>query len=462
MEYERFFAELTPRLDAARSMERDLDRKLAHRFNVFDFLRKNSEQERVPELRLSRIIAHLLDPRQTHGQDTLFLRAFLKAAGLNGYRDWPEVDGAGLFVKVKCEHSTPAGRSIDILVRIESEAGGEAYGLAFENKPYADDEENQVQDYLEYLREEFGDRFLFVYLSSNGAGPSEASLPIKELVKWKGRLAIMPYCWDGPRRADDFDGLRVGTSLADWLGECRKNCEAERLRCFLEEFKAICREIGGQSAMSDGEREAAVQFMLANPDNLKTAQAVYDSWSDILDRIGPTFLESLRVRIKATLNERETLKPFVHDMRVVCQYDARAYKSHLSMYRLSWTQYRVETEIDRTCIQLNNAGKGPCGWYIGVCAPMDRKEMEPEDNERQKSLENRLNDAFRESGGKSTDWWPWYSYVNADKRDWRQLVPNLYRESQGQGGELMTHFVEKFVEVTEKALPVIDGIERVR
>ena len=88
--------------------------------------------------------------------------------------------------------------------------------------------------------------------------------------------------------------------------------------------------------------------------------------------------------------------------------------------------------------------------------------MEPEDNERQKSLENRLNDAFRESGGKSTDWWPWYSYVNADKRDWRQLVPNLYRESQGPGGAITTYFVEKFVEVTEKALPVIDGIERVR
>ena len=147
-------------------------------------------------------------------------------------------------------------------------------------------------------------------------------------------------------------------------------------------------------------------------------------------------------------------------MSVLCQYDARAYKSHLSLYRQRWTRYPVEKEIDRTCIQLNNAGKGPCGWYIGVCAPMDRKEMPPDDIARQKSLENELNDAFRESVGKSSDWWPWYSYVNADKSDWRQLVPNLYSESQGQGGEIMTYFVEKFVEVAEKALPVIDDIER--
>ena len=68
MEYGRFFAELTARLDAAGKLEREFDRKLAHRFNIFDYLRKNSEQDRVPELRLSRIIAHLLDPRQTHGQ----------------------------------------------------------------------------------------------------------------------------------------------------------------------------------------------------------------------------------------------------------------------------------------------------------------------------------------------------------------------------------------------------------
>ena len=57
MEYERFFAELVPRLDSARVLERELDRKLAHRFNVLDYLRDD-------ELGLSRIIADLLNPRK--------------------------------------------------------------------------------------------------------------------------------------------------------------------------------------------------------------------------------------------------------------------------------------------------------------------------------------------------------------------------------------------------------------
>ena len=456
MEYGRFFAELTARLDAAGTLEREFDRKLAHRFNVFDYLRKNSEQERVPELQLSRIIAHLLDPRQTHGQETLFLRAFLDSAGLTSERGWPDVDGNGIAVGVETEHSTRDNRSIDIFVEIV--AGKQRYCLAIENKPYANDLENQVHDYLKYVSEEDFERFLLIYLSPNGEGPSKESVTRKKLVEWKGRFAIMPYSWGHPRRADHFDEFRNCGSLADWLEECRKNCDAERLRWFLEDFRAFCRTIGGHTVISK-ENEAAVKFVLSNPENLKTAQVVYDSWSDVLGRVGPPFLQALRERIEATAKERETLKAFAHDMRVLCRYDARSYKSHLSLYRQSWTQYSTEQEIDRTCIQLNNAGNGPCGWYIGVCAPMNRKEMPPDDSERQQRLDKELKHTFRESDGKSTDWWPWYSYVNADKRDWRQLVPDLDREGQAQTGEIMTYFVDKFIEVAEKALPVINDIE---
>ena len=36
--YLQFFAELSPRLDTAKALERELDRQLARRFNVFDYL----------------------------------------------------------------------------------------------------------------------------------------------------------------------------------------------------------------------------------------------------------------------------------------------------------------------------------------------------------------------------------------------------------------------------------------
>ena len=459
MEYERFFAELTARLDAAGKLEREFDRKLAHRFNIFDYLRKNSEQDRVPELRLSRIIAHLLDPRQTHGQGTLFLRAFLDSAGLNGDRGWPDVDGNEIAVDVETEHSTRDHRSIDIFVEIVADK--QRYCLAIENKPYADDLENQVQDYLKYLSEEHLERFLLIYLSPNGEGPSEESVPRKKLVEWKGRFAIMPYSWGQPRRADHFDAFRNCGSLADWLEECRKNCDAERLRWFLEDFRAFCETIGGQTVISK-ENEAAVKFVLSSPDNLKTAQVVYDSWSDVLGRVGPTFLQALSGRIEAAVKERETLKAFAHDICVRCQYGPKAYKSNVRLYRKRWTEYPegypVDQELNRqTCIRLENQREGPSDWIVGVSSPMDLRKMPGDCQQRQQDLKKEITDVLY--SGRSTDWWLWYSEVNADKDDWRHFVPDLHREGQAQAGEIMTYFVDKFIEVAEKAVPVINDIE---
>ena len=67
----RLLQELTPHLHAARAIERELDRHLARRSNVFRYLRDD-------ELGLSRIIADLLDPTGEHGQGTTFLEAIVQ------------------------------------------------------------------------------------------------------------------------------------------------------------------------------------------------------------------------------------------------------------------------------------------------------------------------------------------------------------------------------------------------
>ena len=67
----RLLQELTPQVHAARAVERELDRQLARRFNIFRYLRRD-------ELGLSRIIADLLDPIAEHGQGTMFLESMLE------------------------------------------------------------------------------------------------------------------------------------------------------------------------------------------------------------------------------------------------------------------------------------------------------------------------------------------------------------------------------------------------
>ena len=450
---DRFFAELASRLDTTRRVEREFDRKLAHRFNVFNYLRED-------ELGLSRVIADLLDPEKKHGQGELFLRTLLDLAGLSGTPDWPDVDGNGVCIAVKSEHSIRrAGRRIDILVRIRR-AGEKAYGLAIENKPYAGDQKNQVQDYLKYLKQEYGERFLLIYVSPNGEAPSEESLPRRTLGEWKDRFAIMPYHEAHVRPAKDFDDFRLGGSLVDWLEACRKNCEAERLRWFLEDFKVLCGEIGGHT-VTDHEKETAVRFVL---DNLQTAQVVYESWSVVVDRVCEKFLETMCDRIKTEVEGRAALKAFAHDTCICYRYSPKAFESTVWLYRKHWNEYPEDHPTDRerkmrTCIRLQNLGRGPSGWIVGVSSPVDLQKSPGDYKKRWQRLEKELKDAFRESTGKSSDWWPWYEDVKRDWSDWRQLVPDLHREWKEPDGEIMTYFVDKFIDIAERAIPVINDIE---
>ena len=448
---DRFFAELASRLDTTRRVEREFDRKLAHRFNVFHYLRED-------ELGLSRVIADLLDPQKNHGQGKLFLRTLLDLARLRGTPDWPDVEGNQVSIVVKSEQRIRAGGRIDILVQIR--VGNETYGLAIENKPYASDQKNQVQDYLKYLKDKYPERFLLIYLSPNGEAPSEESLPRRTLVEWEGRFAIMPYHEAHVRRMRDLDDFRLRGSLADWLDACRKNCEAERLRWFLEDFKVRCGEIGGHT-VTDNEKETAVQFVLSR-DHLQTAQVVYESWSVVVDRVCEEFLKTLRDGIETAGQEK--LKAFAEDMCIGYQYSPKAFESTVWLYRKHWNEYPEDHPTDRerkirTSIRLQNLGRGPSVWIVGVSTPVDLRKRPGDDyKKRWQRLEKELKDAFRESTGKSSDWWPWYEDVR-DWRDWRQLVPALHRECQGQDDEIMTYFVDKFIDIAEQAIPVIDNIE---
>ena len=458
MEYQRFFAELAPRLVTARVLEHELDRNLARRFNVLDYLRDD-------ELGLSRIIADLLNPKASHGQGALFLRTFL--ASLDRSKEghhwphWPNLDETPITVEV--ERRIPADRRIDVSVQIGS--GDAANCLAIENKPYAGDQKNQVKDYLEYLEEKYVDRFLLVYLSPTGEGPSEGSIGKEELAKeeWKDRFAIMPYHRGQADQADGFEAFRIPYSLAGWLGECRKNCEVDRLRWFLRDAETFCqRTFGGQAMTTDSETKAVRDFLLSepfNPENLKTAKVVHDSWSAVRNEVCERFLEQLRSRIETAVKEK--LKDSASDIEVDCDYNGESrYSCAVWLYRKCWTPYSgaQSDSAGRTSIGLQAQGTGPNDWYIGVCSPMDKNEMAGEDEVRRQCLDEKLKEQF--ALGRSTPWWPRVDRVDKDKRDWDSLVLDLHQECKEEGGEITRYFVDRFTEIAEKAIPIIDDIEK--
>ena len=454
MEFKQFFDELNSRSKAAKELDRELDQRLAHRFNVFDYLQDD-------ELGLSRVIADLLDPEASHGQGTVFLRSLLGLKALQNRREWPSLDGSQIWVDVEREKRTSEGRRIDIAVKISS-SDDKPYCLAVENKPYADDQDSQVSDYLKYLSKEFRERFLLIYISPIGQGPSEESISETEIREWKEHFVIMPYDVSQEEPSDRFyDDFRIRHSVADWLRECQRNCEVDQLRWFLRDAEIFCRRrFGGQPMTTSAERKVAFDYIYSTPSHLKNALAVYESWPDVVDRVCKKFLEELLCGIKSSAKEHKELTKFYSDMRFNVNYKNRAgaWESSLWLYRESWTPYPLEKQgIGRTCIVLQNASPGPRKWEIGVCSPIPKSRMDDKYREQREFLNVKLERAF--GRGKETDNCPRWLTLAADKRNWDELVPDLHQENENQDGEIMSYFVDQFIDVAARAIPIINRIE---
>lgn len=217
-----FFTGLGQVVRIAERAQAELDRRVATRFSLFDFFYER-------ETDLSRVIGGLLDPGGTHGQGDTFLRLFLDEVRgvLNDEVGEHFPTGNLLDSRVFLEHSTDMGRSIDIVVRVRGDIW-----IGIENKPWAEEQTNQVSDYFTYLRarpnRKAKSNAWLVYLSGDGKPPETLPKDTKESM----RCPTLPY-----RGAE-----RGSRSLEKWVEKCRAECEAERVRWFLTDLLEYIRK----------------------------------------------------------------------------------------------------------------------------------------------------------------------------------------------------------------------------
>ena len=487
--------ELTPHLRAARTVELELDRHFARRFNVFRYLRDD-------ELGLSRVIADLLDPDAEHGQGTAFLDAMLEllevapeavgsgrsggaaSGGRRGAAAWkvrlarPGSTGAER-IRVARERRTTRGRFIDVTVDIPTRDA--AFCLAFENKPYAEDQPGQCRDYLRFLEEQYGERFLLVYLPPRYRMPDESSLPPADRERWKNHFRVLPYVGDDApgdgdpadedgvaigRAGSDEDGVAIGragsgeddapavdaakdhkaaaamedaavgdgASLADWFGTCCKLSDAERLRWFLREAQLFCREhLRGYRNMTDTEARYVREYLDENPKHLHAAFAVARAWPAVKHDVCRRFLEHLKVRVEEGVwgempEAREKLQ-------VNCRYEGdKRWSNSLELGRM---------------IMIQSAGPGPNGWIWGIRNP------------RPKTLRQELLAALERRGLSlqlEDDGWPQYEYLPRHGH-WDHLVPELDQEITEGRGKITDYYVSGLLGIAAKAIPAFDEVE---
>lgn len=440
---ERFFAEVAPRLDTAQTLDDELDRQLARRFNVFRYLRTD-------EIGFSKMIADLLDPTSDHGQGAAFLQLLIeKLAATTTSRDFAK-DTSLARARVQTErHIEIDGRrrQIDISVEIDSKRG-----FAIESKSNnAGDQEGQVEDYLSWLEREYSHSSMLIYLSPTGDGPSEVSVAretIKALDKTEAprRLVIMP-CDSSDPSNDEFDNLRLPFSLVDWLADCRRNCDVDRLRWYLREAEMYCRQRYGENIMTDSKKTAVADFVRGSRKNVATALAIYETWPEVACKIKCGFLRLIWNELPDELLGHGDWHWGYNDGQ-------GRFESYIFARRKCWRPYLVDGQERFTELYLQANSKESSNWYIGVYSPA-ASSVSKGGRERREELHEELG----KLGKNQYPFWPYWEWVNKEYRDWNALSPELNEELREGGGEIADYFYKKFEEVASQVTPIIDSIE---
>ena len=429
-----FFLDLSWCFRTAEALEREINRHLAPRFNVFRYLRRD-------ELGLSRMIADLLDPNARHGQGTSFLEALLDTLPRNQRRVNTRGATPSNPISVQRERLTTTGGRIDITVDIPD--GDRTFCLAFENKPYAADLPGQMKAYLKYLKAQYGSDFLLVYLPpASGDGPSEASLSKEDRDRWKKYHVVMPYAGED--------------SLVDWLANCRSRCDAERMRWFLREAESYFRSRFGEPTMTKDTVTGMVRdYLSSNPSQLRTALAVHDAWRHVRADICKRFLEHLHQVVTERIRDEKS--QLASDLRVEWTYGGdKIHSNTLWITHDSWVTYD-NTARRRTRIQFRSEGKGPNRWIWGISQPKRLEQMTGAEKDRRTRLVAALKDR-RLRLAHDGIWWPQYE---TPKRyaDWDPLVPELHEECEKGGGTITAFITDNLLSIAAKAIPAIEEVE---
>ena len=433
-DYQRFFDGLAPRLETARTLERELDTQLARRFNVFDYLRTD-------ELGLSRVIADLLDPNGKHGQGNTFLRLLLDRLECSDASK--DLDHAN--VEVEVEKAIKDNRRFDICVRI-----GE-HCLAIENKPYAGDQPNQIKDYLGWLKDRRFKTSRLIYLPPQGEPPSPESVKLTHLeagLHKNHSFKVMPYhkgqgdSWD-----DDFDNYRLDYTLAEWLADCRKNCDVDKISWFLRETETFCERTFGGHTVASNKIKTIDDFLLSDEKNWDTALTVFKSLPQVRKDVCLNFMEMIF----------NAPSPYEYPNDLLWSWDFTEKRGrticYVKMFKESWRPYEASGERTEIRIEADDRA-GPNSWFIGIRFGNGR--VNEDERERLQQLETRL--AILGEVPKSWPGWHWWQWVDERYQDWDHLIPTLARECKKRT-KIKRYFAERLAEVAKVAIPIIDEIE---
>lgn len=259
----KLLLEVTASNKSLRKAKELLAYSFAPDFRLFDFMRADEQG-------LSRCIASLLDPRGTHGQGDTYLKLFLNSLELETWQEIGNLTATQVFIEYPAN-----GRRIDLLLKFGS---GEV--LAIENKPWAQDQYNQLADYAEFLNKaNKKTNWLLIYLANKS--PSEYSIAPD----------LQRYLTD--KECFSIYGFE---KLTDWLEHCLAVTRPIKVRFFIEELKFFIDEQVNGRYLMENENET-INLITASTDNMRAAFDITNNLVNAQEKLLQQLKEQLNTKI---------------------------------------------------------------------------------------------------------------------------------------------------------------------
>ena len=411
-----FFSVLNQKLKVHRQTKRHLDRFLSTDFNVFTFIKPD-------EKRLSNVIANLLNPASSHGQQHVFLDTFLRRIGKDDLCDAQPP-------QVTCEDhfETPESRGlIDISVKFKD------FKIAIENKPWPWSKEGneQIGKYSDYLNKEYKDQFCLIYLTFSGDEPVSIDHDKRERLMEAGNLLCISY----------------HSNILEWLRECSQLCESDIFRGFLRDFMNYIPTMEEQMSNSSEEKKIGERMMILEhaleKENLETALDIGFAFDDLRERIIVGFLSKLEKSVLGILRQRRDGSEWHVSGNFRCS-PLESYAS-FSFGKKTWgNQYGVA---------LQSHAANACEVIIGVERWYDDKtnkgarRFQPKDHLRKK-----LNHKIRNGVANDNRYWEWRHHLDDPYRNWNGKE-TLIKLHNGEAVKVIGLYLVKIIKV---AAPIID------
>lgn len=257
--------------------EKEARIKRGEDFNVYQILGMESNENKTH----SSFIAALLNPKGTHHQGDLFLRLFinkLKEVASDEWGNFNSLNSARIIKEYhisKVDHNNKTGGRIDILIRI----GGKF--ISIENKIYAGEQENQIERYVNFEK----DNNTVFYLTLDGKSYNGST-----------------NCSEATISEEDYHCLSYKNHIKEWLEACLlelENKEQHILKASIKQYILLIKKLTGQM-----ENHEYVELKGVIEKNFGAAQAIVDNIEKVKNELLKNFKEKLVEKLKVLKDKK--------------------------------------------------------------------------------------------------------------------------------------------------------------